>query len=262
MTANRHPATDYGPTLAQAAAAWLFLGGCQRSGTSAMVHLLNVDERIVIGLERFKYVRTPFSTLRYAPPIFFNPVPQETNGLDLEMYEMLRERWVAGGVRYLGDKNPIYVRELANLAHDYSGCRLIMMLRDPIGVANSFHMRATNPRDHWPPRNDHRRAIALWNDALQRVQRYMKSGGNPLFIADYEALFAGDERQIESLYRFLDLDVPDSMRRRCAVMREEWPTRAARPLALPEAAAAEVEAARDRKLERWARDTIARQLES
>jgi hypothetical protein len=254
-------ATDYGPSVEAAGASWLFVGGCQRSGTTAMGHLLNVDERIVVGQERFKFLRTPPSILRFAPQIFFNPVPQETNGMNLEMYDRLRRRWAAGGVRYLGDKNPSYVRGLETLEQTYPGCRLIMIVRDAIDVANSFHMRATNPRDHWPERNDHRVAVRLWNDSLRMIKAHVLRGRSALFVVEYEALFAGEEAHVDALYRFLELDVPDAMRERGAAMRDEWPQRRARPRALPADAAAEVEAGRDRDLEAWIRARIATQLE-
>ena len=35
---------------------YLFIAGCARSGTTAMARLLNQDPRILIGIERYKYI--------------------------------------------------------------------------------------------------------------------------------------------------------------------------------------------------------------
>src|SRR5436190_19216965 len=98
----------YGRSPSRSRVSWLFVGGCPRSGTTAMAHTLNVDERIVMGIERWKYWRDTLEPLHFEPEIFFNPIPQETNGFFDDLYDRLRERWAQGRVRYIGDKNPFY----------------------------------------------------------------------------------------------------------------------------------------------------------
>jgi len=35
---------------------YLFVAGCPRSGTTALVKILNSHDQIILGMERFKYV--------------------------------------------------------------------------------------------------------------------------------------------------------------------------------------------------------------
>src|SRR3954469_21942799 len=58
-------------------------------------------------IERFKDVRMPRRRLLFAPQVFFNPMATETDVLFPDVYARLRERWVAGGVRYIGDADPV-----------------------------------------------------------------------------------------------------------------------------------------------------------
>lgn len=253
----------YGPHPADIDVGWLFVGGCSRSGTTAMAHFLNDDERMVVGIERYKYVRRPLQREHFAPQVFFNPIPQETNGLfEAEgIYPRLRERWARGGVRLLGDKHPHHVRRLQALDAAFPAPRHLIMVRDLVGVANSFHRRATNPRDAWPARNDYEVAVEHWKTAITQARAYHDAGAaDRLFLVDYEGLFSGDERQHAALYRFLGLDMPEAMAERIATMQAEWPRRAARPLSLPDQAVEFLERTRDAELEAWARERIAEQL--
>lgn len=226
-----------------------------------MAHTLNVDERIVLGVERWKYWGGPLEPLHFEPPIFFNPIPQETNGFFDNLYDRLRERWAGGRVRFLGDKNPFYTKRLAELTENFAGARFVVMFRDLAGVANSFQFRADNPRDAWPARNDHRRAVEEWNLALADVRAFCGAGGGDrLFLVDYERFFAGDRDHMEALYRFLDVRLSNQMIRHTSVMRREWRERRTRDFVLSPEAETAVAAARDAELEAWARDRIELQL--
>src|ERR1700749_3229545 len=82
----------------------LFVAGCPRSGTSALVFLLNEHPRIALGFERFKRTRALLDPWHFAPAQFFAPVLAETDIQGELLYRRLRERWRGGSVEVIGDK--------------------------------------------------------------------------------------------------------------------------------------------------------------
>src|SRR5580700_1657278 len=110
------PATDQSSTAiaGSESSAWrhLFVAGCPRSGTSALVFLLNEHPQIALGFERFKRTRALLDPFHFTPAQFFSPVLAETDIQGELLYRRLRERWSNGSVKVVGDKVPLYWRVL------------------------------------------------------------------------------------------------------------------------------------------------------
>jgi len=255
---------------------YLFIAGCQRSGTTALMHLLNADRRIVLGRERYKYCRGEIGPGHFAPERFFAPRPEETNYRVAEFYENLRRRWEAGGVRYIGDKVPFYYRDLFHLAATFPAVRILFLVRDLERVAASYNARAANPEDRmWKPwlwrimsgrlwpwlppvhrralwaSVDYRRAVMHWNESLAYLEEFVAAGHREqVFVVRYERLFAGDFGDLEALYRFLGLSPSEEARREFREMTRNWPARAAAPTELTPKMTAYLAAHRDLRRER------------
>jgi hypothetical protein len=237
----------------------LFIAGCPRSGTSALVFLLNEHPRIALGFERFKRTRSLLDPWHFAPAQFFAPVLAETDIQGELLYRRLRERWRSGSVEVIGDKVPLYWRVLPELLERFPHGRLILLVREPYDVAASFDRRAADPRDWWPAANDRTLALAMWNEALERVRAAERAGyGQRIFLASYEGLLAGEERWLDALLAFLGLHPTPRLRAEHQRLAERWRTRERRP-AQPELRA-EVDARRDVELSAWAGERMRRQL--
>jgi hypothetical protein len=184
----------------------IFIAGCPRSGTSALVFLLNEHPQLAIGFERFKRVRANLDPFHLRPAQFFSPLAVETDIRGELLYERLRARWDSGRVTVIGDKVPLYTRVLPQLLRRFPAGRVVVLVRDPLAVATSFRRRASDPNDWWPAENDHRLAVEMWNEALASSREVERRGdGDRVFLLPYEPLLAGDERWLEALMDFIDL---------------------------------------------------------
>jgi glycosyltransferase involved in cell wall biosynthesis len=239
----------------------LFIAGCPRSGTSALVFLLNEHPLIALGFERFKRTRALIEPFHFNAEQFFSPILAETDIQGELLYRRLRERWRAGQVEVIGDKVPLYWRVLPELLERFPLGRLVLLVRDPYDVAVSFDRRADDPGDWWPAENDHSVAIDMWNEALERARSAEQAGyGERIFLAPYEALLAGDERSLASLLAFIGLPASTRLQAEQHRLAERWRARTEQP-ENPEVLS-HVQAHRDPELSAWAEQRMARQLQS
>jgi glycosyltransferase involved in cell wall biosynthesis len=239
----------------------LFIAGCPRSGTSALVFLLNEHPQIALGFERFKRTRAQLEPFHFAPKQFFSPVLAETDIRGELLYRRLRERWQRGSVAVVGDKVPLYWRVLPELLERFPRGRLILLVRDLRDVAASFERRAHDPEDWWPAENDHTLAVRMWSEALRRVRDAESGGyGERIFLLPYEPLLAGDERWLCALLAFIGLSSSVRLGAEHHRLAARWQARIREP-AEP-GLVSHVESHRDPELEGWARGRMERQLES
>jgi hypothetical protein len=240
---------------------YLFIAGCPRSGTSALVFLLNEHPNLAIGFERFKRVRANLDPFHFEPAQFFSPLALETDIRGELLYERLRARWDSGQVRMIGDKVPLYTRVLPRLLERFPTARVVVLVRDPVAVAASFRRRAHDPEDWWPAENDHSLAVRMWNEALASSREAERRGaGGRVFLLAYEPLLAGDRRWLEALMEFVGrpptADVLAEHARLVAKWRERGSAR------VPDAdLSAYVQTNHDPELSAWAHTRMERQLE-
>ena len=241
----------------------LFIAGCPRSGTSALVFLLNEHPQLAIGFERFKRVRALLDPFHFTPDQFFAPVAAETDIAGELLYQRLRERWEHGTVRVVGDKVPLYTRVLPTLLGRFPQGRVVVLVRELADVAESFRARAADPDDWWPAANDQQLAVQYWNEALaaaRQVERELDPGaGERLFLLSYERLLAGDPRCLEALLQFIGVYDSARVRAEHAALAARWQRRG-RTEHRPDVLAAVAEG-QDRQLLEWARLRMDEQLE-
>jgi hypothetical protein len=158
----------------------------------------------------------------------------------------LREKWESEKLAYVGDKAPFYVRQLPYLRETFPGARFIVVMRDPVSVADSYERRARDPSDHWPSANGHTLAIEHWNQSAKSLLRYLERFGlQDVFIIEYESFFSGDQGYLRSLYRFLGLDVTHEVAEEFESMTAGWAGRKGRAAILDGKMEAEVRASAD-----------------
>lgn len=189
-----------------------FVLGVARSGTTAMVRLLNTHSAICMGIERYKKL---YPKLQAFPPEllekdrFFDGRPEDTNlgpgsGIWDKNYPPMAAKWDSAKVH--GDKE--MAGALPFVARDIPDARIVFMLRDIEPVASSWNQRAAKEGDSWAEENDYRVAVEHWNSANALALEHVEKLGDRLMLIDYEAFFSGSEGYAEDLLAFLGLKRP------------------------------------------------------
>lgn len=193
---------------------YAFVLGPARSGTTAMVDLLNTHPAICMGVERYKrYYRRnrayPAALLAKERFLTFEEGDTNTNPERKPwkpLYQSLAAKWDSATV--VGDKEGF-----AALPHIVAGVpepRIIYMLRQISTLASSWNSRAASPKDKWPERNDFRAAVNRWNEANALAYSYADRLGGNLLVINYETFFAGDDSYAGRLMQFLSLEPGNS----------------------------------------------------
>jgi len=191
--------------------------GAPRSGTTALVELLNCHPDIAMMNERYNRL-----------------VAREEVGLDHFLSDRLRDFQdgdgspVAfgmdvtqqalsklGSAKVVGDKVP-RPRNMFKLAQRLGNAPVIAILREPQGMAESYMGRvrraemqlAKGGNATWQTQRDFKAAVREFNDYVEllRDMSASKSGGTmPWLLIDYVSLFSG-AFPVERIFEFLDLD--------------------------------------------------------
>jgi len=237
---------------------YLFIVGCSRTGTTALGDILNQDERILLGIERFKKVGREISPAHFQREHFFSISESETDVFErVKDADRFQQRWDSGTLEYVGDKNPAFFRVLPRLADQFDGVKIIFMFRDLLPVASSFNVKAYNPRSRWPIEGDYRRAVLQWHESMRCLKSFEESEGYvPVFPVEYEKFYSGTLSYFQALYDYLELPVTQeaeaAFRSACA----KWQKRSEKPLELTESMIDFLNEQRDQELESWLRSRL------
>jgi len=192
---------------------YLFIGGCARSGTTALWRILSKSQSAVIGMERYVQLATrpdEFSPDLFKEDRFFDVRPGETwysDISDLPYYGDAQKRF--RDAKIVGDKIPMLCRLLPKIASDFPDVKIVYIVRNLFDVANSYQVRAQQENDPtWGLSRDYRRACIDWNTSLEGLDDWANQ--LPMAVIDYESFFGGLTK-IEVLAVFLGLD-PNVMR--------------------------------------------------
>lgn len=219
----------------------LFVTGCSRSGTTALVHLLNVHPDVVIGMERFKHVysRREQGSLAgmFTRPRFLDFRDGDTNITPSasprwrRFYEIADKKLADEGSGTIGDKALATPGILSFLTGEYPNAHWIFIFREVVGVAGSYVKRADNSGDvNWPQTKRHREALGDWRRAFEAVDTLIAEvGSERVFPVSYERLFSGDNVNLKALFGFLDRNVPHIVTAKFSSMTSDWEKRTSAP---------------------------------
>jgi hypothetical protein len=207
---------------------YLFICGCPRSGTSAIVKLLNSHPSIAIGMERYKFYAKDnmignINEEAFKSENFFAIKEYQTNIVWKDFYDSLKPKFT-NDLLMIGDKYPQYYNFYEKIANNFPDAQWIFMVRDILDVAASYNARALNEKDNWPENANYLRAVAHWNNSLAKTWKYIKANENrkKVFICNYEKIFSGDTHYFNSLISFLEIDIVDEIRECYDFLTKDW----------------------------------------
>lgn len=236
-----------------------FILGCQRSGTTALVKLLNQIDGVILGVERFKYCQVPRNEL-FSPGHFFSPSLDETNLLMTDYYYELKQKFEQQRITVIGDKNPGYVKKIPAILEEFDNPKFLFTIRPLVEVAASYNYRAKRVRGSWPAKNDYRRAVRDWHVSLNNA-RDLVSGGllspDNLFLVSYEDLWRGDVDYLSAIARFMGVELSQSAVEAFSDMTKNWSRRREKSKPLGSSQTEYVEHKLDQHLWSWACATAA-----
>ena len=177
----------------------LFVGGCPRSGTTALTRLLNRHGDILLGNERFYRVfeRGELTPGHFAKARFLRFEPGDTHdeppGLDTGPHAHFAG--AAAETRYdaarmIGDKYPPIFRSYGMVAERFDDTHIVYILRNPVSVAESYQARADDRSDRWP--FDGLRAVLDWNESVAATRAALGRGLR-ITVVTYEAVLRSAE---------------------------------------------------------------------
>ena len=209
---------------------YLFICGCPRSGTTALVRLLNSSPAIGIGMERYKYYANKQDINKinqdlFKPESFLDLKDEQTNIKWSKFYAELEPKYKSQ-IKYKGDKYPHYYRFYNQINEAFKDVKWIHIVRNIDSVAKSYNARAIDGKDIWPREADYRKAVAHWNESLVKTWEYQKKQVDPkLFVCEYEKIFSYDFDYLNSLLNFLEVDFHPNVEAYFSNMKREWETK-------------------------------------
>ena len=184
---------------------YLFVGGPQRSGTTAFAAMMNRHPQIAIGIERYKnvYGKLPQIT----PDLFeakrFSSHEEGEADVDWKRYGG-KEQFGLKLARALcrGDKLPHIMRFQRRISEGLPDAKFLIMYRDIHRVCASWNRRALDEKDNWLLENDFRKAVEVINDELSKALQFHKKSPDRCLLVRYENVF-GEAGQA-SMTKILD----------------------------------------------------------
>lgn len=193
----------------------LFVCGAARSGTSALVRLLNAHRYMMVTAERYADLLLKEPSLReehFEEERFFTFHEGDSfyNAVDQWVEKSLRRRYPEA--RYIGDKIPRLYEKIDYIASTFTTATVIVISRNIFDVAASFNSRARDTNDLlWSRHDDFRAAVQQWNQAHNAIIQSAAKCKNLEFIGvDYESLFF-DKKHIATLFNALNLPDDSSL---------------------------------------------------
>jgi hypothetical protein len=242
----------------------LFVAGIpQRSGTTALANYLNMHQRILICIERYKYAPQEITPDLFTFDRILDYRDGETN-ISREHHVKLLGKKDPAKLKWIGDKRPAYFRMYSHLLENNPGAHFIVIYRPVEEVAESFQARAANPPRssyaRWACGRGFEEGVRVWNTALRLTREFVESGPNPpILILSYHDFFYRNEVCIPLLSRFLQVEFDEEVRKawRKRTRKFEGKRRLKEPLTGEQERF--IRENKDHENERWILDRIERQ---
>ena len=243
----------------------LFVTGPGRSGTTALTDHLNMHPEILVCRERYKFVVPEISPNSFKPENVLGDrrgqteMPARYDARVFEEKDLTRLKWI-------GDKNPDYVKSMALLSKNNPGARFIVTYRPIEEVAESYTEIARNPQVSWLTGQDgFKKGVEKWNVTLRKTRRFIESCldlSPNVLIVDYHDLFGDRQKDcVRLISRFLDVEFDDAIASAWEAMSSSFEERRRRKGALSEEQSLFLDENKDSDAEAWVLARMSRQWE-
>lgn len=190
----------------------LFIGGCPRSGTTALWKLLVAHPVIVLGIERYVLLtyRNKLTPELFTRDKFFSLQAGETFYDNIDKFSPYypKARLAFDAAQWVGDKLPNLYFSYSSLAKNFAGAHVFYILRNIIDVAGSYQKRAEDAGDNtWTEKRDFVAAVKDWNESIRATLQYMERAADKVtfHVISYEELFLS-RVDIAPLFQALGLE--------------------------------------------------------
>lgn len=195
---------------------YVFIGGCPRSGTTALFRLLVSSEQVGIGFERYlELIGRPDNMTGFMCQVnaslfekseFFKKLDKKwyiKQKWIQEYYSSLRTRY--NKAKILGDKIPLLESDWKKIRLCIPEANFLYIFRNIYDVAFSYNQRARNELDRtWTKTKDYKEAVRDWNSSILSIKQMAEFCD--LYIIKYEDIFF-DKSCIDKLLQFLSIRI-------------------------------------------------------
>lgn len=191
----------------------LFVAGPGRSGTTALSDYLNLHPEVALCRERYKFVVPQVTPDSFSFERILGSREGETNIPERYDARLLVHK-EQQKLKWIGDKNPNYVRQMDVLLENNPGARFIVTYRSVEEVAESYDARARDLKDPWlNGRDGFKEGVKAWNRAMRQTRRFAEGGmDSRILIIGYHDFFYSNEACIPLITRFLGIEFDNSIR--------------------------------------------------
>lgn len=181
----------------------LFLSGVARSGTSALVGVLNTHEKILMGQERYFFRISDHSL---SPAHFEKSRFSQLEDGDTHMAKAHRNPDAIARAfdkaEYVGDKFPLLYQHFDYIFDTFPDADHLYVFRNPLSVVESYDRRQRNPADGFT--KTWQTGLAEWNESVARVAQFNAETRARFHLVQYEKLFS-DTAQMDAMFQSLGL---------------------------------------------------------
>lgn len=162
----------------------LFLFGAARSGTSALVQVLNVSPEIAMGMERYFYLFAKRSLVpsHFSRERFFSIMEGDTHSRG-SFPLMKKDR----DLTFIGDKFPELFKHYEWITNCFPDANYLYIIRNPFSVVESSEVRYHNKDDTYS--RDYKTMLTDWNNSLQLICSLTPKQLSKIKVLIYEELF-------------------------------------------------------------------------
>lgn len=180
----------------------LFVSGVARSGTSALVNVLNCSPGFLIGMERFFFLikREQISGAHFRRQRFLSVEEGDCHGKGLTMED---PAVAFGRARYIGDKFPLLYQNFDYIFDTFPEAHHIYIVRNPLSVMESYDARKRDAKDTW--KKTGQVGLEEWNESVRKVALLPADRLKNFYFVQYENFFA-DTGLMNLLFRSFGLD--------------------------------------------------------